>query len=807
MKRSAFLVLILLAGDGMASAALRKTINGSGLAGGWAALAGTTVTTNNSGESAATRFNLVGGTNTYRAFTANDPAPAGVNSNGYLETTESGTCYFQMESGAGSSFLASDGTDYFLTAWIRAERTENSLPGSDTSGNLVVASTGGNIFSANVFLTNSTNAPTAGWGLYSVTVGSIGGSFSSLYDANGVKPPLIKFGEWAKLTIHLHRNAAGSGAARVYVNGVLIVTLTGADTSNSVITWASQNLYMLAPNIAGLRWNFTEFSADDSVPTIRPVYGLNESDSKISKVFMPWGAHASSVAGNFFTTTGGTSSVGTEYSNAIGRPMRRFLSVSAATCTATSIDDIGALPFNAQGWATIAVTDFYCPASGLLGIQLKNAANAANVLAFQFSASGGSLSCYVTDSAGTQYYILSGAPLSTARQLFMVHLNQDGRARWTLIDLTSAANSTARVALSGPLQNWTPASLGKIAFVATPNGGNIEIGSTVIGARPSLIMLDSLTTTSYAGAGTAINTPSKFGQSLPFAEERQCVPGAMQNQRELGLERMLIVGAIGRSGLTRRDWSLNVLSGLNYTSGVEYIVPDGGIANDLSSSLVGPNTDVTAAVDIAAANLDKFLDIALENDCAVWLTTCLQRNLQTAISAITDNGAGKCRLTATGHSLSASDNPRIGGSTGIAGLDSSTGLTISVINANTIDATSVNYSSPTLASPYLIGLSLGRETFRQEFNDELRRMLAGRNARGLLQISDLDADMTANPAFYPTTTTDFWQDLIHPKDPTSGGSQLRGSWVCAQRMVQTRQIVPTTIPPRRWPLTLTPGRN
>jgi hypothetical protein len=421
-----------------------------------------------------------------------------------------------------------------------------------------------------------------------------------------------------------------------------------------------------------------------------------------------------------------------------------------------------------------------------LGIQLKNAANAANVLAFQFSASGGALSCYVTDAAGVQYYIVNGAPLSTARQLFMVHLNQDGRARWTLIDLTTSASTTARIALSGPLQNWTPADLGKIEFVVSPNGGNIEIGSTVIGARPSLIMLDSLTTTSYAGAGTAINTPSKFGQSLPFAEERQCVPGAMQNQRELGLERMLIVGAIGRSGLTRRDWSLNVLSGLNYTSGVEYIVPDGGIANDLSSSLIGPNTDVTAVVDIAAANLEKFLDIALENDCAVWLTTCLQRNLQTAISAVVDNGAGKCRLTATGHSLSASDNPRIGGSTGIAGLDSSTGLAISVINANTLDATGVNYSAPTLASPYLIGLSLGRETFRQQYNTRLKSLLAQKVTRGLAWLSDLDADQTANPATYPTSTANFWQDLIHPKDPTSGGSQLRGSWVCAQRMAQTR---------------------
>jgi hypothetical protein len=355
-----------------------------------------------------------------------------------------------------------------------------------------------------------------------------------------------------------------------------------------------------------------------------------------------------------------------------------------------------------------------------------------------------------------------------------------------LIDLTTSASTTARIALSGPLQNWTPADLGKIEFVVSPNGGNIEIGSTVIGARPSLIMLDSLTTTSYAGAGTAINTPSKFGQSLPFAEERQCVPGAMQNQRELGLERMLIVGAIGRSGLTRRDWSLNVLSGLNYTSGVEYIVPDGGIANDLSSSLIGPNTDVTAVVDIAAANLEKFLDIALENDCAVWLTTCLQRNLQTAISAVVDNGAGKCRLTATGHSLSASDNPRIGGSTGIAGLDSSTGLAISVINANTLDATGVNYSAPTLASPYLIGLSLGRETFRQQYNTRLKSLLAQKVTRGLAWLSDLDADQTANPATYPTSTANFWQDLIHPKDPTSGGSQLRGSWVCAQRMAQTR---------------------
>lgn len=779
-----------------------KSIDGStaNSGGGWGSLAGTLATGTNSGNAAGTRFSLVSAGSsldwTYRAFSALDPAPSGITSNGYLESTENKQCYLQLESTNSAS--ASD-THYWLSFWMRGARTATSLVGSDLSANLCGAVTGGNWALTNLTLNNSTAATAPG---YNVSLsGNLIGTAVPLWDCNAsTKSPAMRFGEWYHVTVHFYRHTS-AGYIEIFVNDRKVIQSAATDTSTT-ITWASQALLMLTPAWAGTTWHIAgpveSWSGVDI--TLNPLHAFDAS-RPVSKVFMP--AHAtvstSLAQGLDWQWTGAGLAVSTEYANSAGSPRRRIFTCSSGTPVATTTQDIGALPFNEQGWATLVWQDVYVP-GGELKLATRNAANDANVTAVRclFSAGDSTVDFAYTDGTNI-YYLIQGLP-SAAVYDFFWHFHRDGRATWTLINLTGTMADVGRGVYSGALPDWTVQTLGKGQATCTYSTTALTFGGLVVGKRPSIVAVDSLSTHNYTTPTPDVRTPYNIAQALPTLEERQCLPNGYWNQRENGFPREFLVSTVGQSGLTRREWSGNALSGFEFTRGVKIVFTGGGFVNDLFSGTVTPTGDPAESIEITNRLITETVDFLTERDNAVWLTTATPHKRRQTVTAITEDvdgaGTGKCKIAATAHGVTATtQTPRILGGTGIAGIDNSPGLTVLEVAADTFTV-DVNYASPTLVAPVTEPLSETQEEFRDGVNTHIRKIAKSHQYKGLVSLSDIDADADANPATYATTTT-FWTDIVHPTNWNPATAYTAGSWVIAQRMALTRVKPPAPIPPRR----------
>lgn len=786
---------------------LAKSIDGSTLAGGWASLAGVQATTGNSGDPTH-RFTFVSGSGanwTYRALSPADAAPALISSNGYLESTEGQQCFLQLEA-AGTACGAND-THYWLSWWMRGVRTVSGLVASDLASNLCGLVTGGNQALTNLTLNNST-APTAAGYNFSLS-GNLVGTPVPLWDCNAsTKSPMMMFGEWYKVEVHFYRENS-DGYIELFINGRKVGQSAATD-NDSTITWASQNLYLIVPNWAGTQWHIAgpveSWSGTDR--PLRPLHSL-DAGRPVTKILMPAHATVNTALsqGIDWQWINAGLAVHTEYANTTGSERRRVFVCSSGTPTATTVDNIGDLEFNEQGWATLTFPDFYVPGGSVL-ITFRNAANNVNLLRVTLANAGGAsgtVDLYSLDAAGNTTYMADDIP-AAARYSLLLHLNRDGRATWTVLDRsTNLGPATGRGAWSGPLPDWSPQTLGQCALAFGFNTTAINISGLVVASRPAIACLDSMSTTAYDLA-VDLRFPYTVCGALPNLEERQCIPNGYWSQREVGMERMHLVTTCGQSGLARRQWSLTVLQGLAYTRGCMFICPDAGVGNDYIASTVGPSTTIATQVAACERSLEQMFDTLLAGDNAIWITTAMKRNRQATVSGISNNGSNKCRIAATGHGIpSAIYFARIVGGTGIAGIDSNTtGLTILAVgDANTFDV-DVAYSAPSLVAPVVVPLASTQDDFRIAINEFLRGLVNQKQRDGLVRFSDLDLDMAANPATYPNTlgTNATWGDIVHPQAWAPATALTRGCWIAARRMVQTQGKPPTQVRRDRWPLRL-----
>lgn len=783
--------------------AAAKTIDGStaNSGGGWGSLAGTLVASNgsNSGNASSNRFSTVSSGSsldwTFRAFdTSTDPAPTGVTSNGYLESTENQQCYWQAQT-AGSACTAND-THYYISWYMRGKRTATTLEATDNAANLMGVFTVSTLLT-NLTMNNSTAATAPGYS-FSLS-GTLAGTPTVLFAANAATAsPMMLFGEWYHFTVHIYRHNS-AGYIELFVNDRKVCQSQPTDT-DSTLTWGSQNVYMLTPAWDGVQWHVAgpiEAYTDTTISLV-PLQSL-DANRPVTKVFMPaLGTISTSLAqGLDWQWTGAGLALSTEYANTAGSPRRRIFTNTSGTPVATTTQDIGVLPYNEQGWATLVWQDIYMP-GGELKFATRNAANNANVTAVRaIFASGDSTVDFAVTDGTTIHYLIQGLP-SAAVYDFFWHFHRDGRATWTIINVTGTMADVGKCVFSGALPDWTPQTLGKGQVTCTFDTTASGFGGLVVAARPSIAAIDSLSSYNYSTPAPDIRTPYVIGQSLPTLEERQCLPNGYWNQRENGLGRELIVSTCGQSGLTRRDWNQNALTGFEYTRGVKLILIGGGFVNDMFSAAVTVTGDSSNAIAVTKRLMTETVDFLTQRDNAVWLTTATPHTRRQAVTAIASANAGaSCKITATAHGIpNTSYTPRITGGTGITALDNSTGLTITAVDdANNFTVTAT-YSAPSLVTPIVEPLSEKQEAFRDAVNAHIRTIAASRQYQGLVTLSDIDADADLNPATYATTTT-FWTDIVHPTTWNPADAYTKGSWVIAKRMAQTRVTPPAVRPLRR----------
>ncbi|MBX9788597.1 MAG: hypothetical protein K2Y37_06750 [Pirellulales bacterium] len=737
-------------------------------------------------------------------YVATTNVPPGSAATGVLRSAENAAASLRVDPLA--SVAPSAGDHYWLRLWVRGLRGAGAAPASKLDYGLFAWD--GTRFLTFKFQTNSD--ATLGWTPLRGDASIAGGASDSImFDAG--PEPVIAWGDWCQLVLHVERHAT-TGKWRLFVNGVLFAYKTGINTDQLWTTGLNANSFLFAlPAWVGAYWEMCgpieSWSATDI--EISSQWGLDNPAADrptplATKIFLPFataqaGALVQGCHGQVSGT--GTVTVDSEYLNQSGSPCRHRLIFAGdgSTPTWTTIEKVGTLPFNEQGWATLVLSDLLVPTTssnkGFATWRINK--DDGNPL-FQFQAGNGSI--FVAYESDAYLNVGNWTP-ATARYAVLLHLNRDGRASFTTIDLSSQPGSgsgNVSITTSGRLPDWTVQPLGTMALSAIPNGANnIEVGFLGVFRRPTLFALDSLAAAAHtpaSGNTTPINNATCIARSFPMQRECQSLPGAHWPLKQLGLERRVLVAPLGRSGLARRDFTRNVLAPLLHTQGCEVLSIEGAI-NDVALILTGADRAVLAEV---ANNFDALLAWAVARDNAVWASTILPRDLRTlTITAVT--AANPAVITAAAHGLPIGGTLQIDVS-GVVGTGNITAANAFVFNAvvvdaNTIRLTGIDTSGGTYTSG---GTARGYPTQQlaaiAKLNDLQRAALARRQRQALLTLSDLATDTLVNPATYPNNTT-FWADFTHPA--TGGGAA--GANVAAGRMVQIRLQPPTPLARRRWP--------
>lgn len=733
------------------------TITGADWPTSGAASAGTT------GLNAITGFTHVGSTD----------VPEGSLATGYLESTEGQAANIKLE--ATGTGCASDNTEYWRTLFVRGVRSGNNLPSGSTTAAESIGSPTQILLS---FTQVTTNSPGFAFNLQVGTTADDAAGYvkRARYRDLSQAETMLGWGAWHKITIHIVRS---STIARYEVFcGKKLVEAINMDLNTNVV-WANQTLQFALPAWSGVKWQvcapITSVATANSIG-LRPDYSIEGSGNYVTKIFEPFGVTSTAYTdGIDFVSSGtGTVAVDTEYLASGGQsPFRRRLSMSGSgnAPVATSVDDIGTLPYNEYGWATVAFSDLYVPSGGVLNIQLRNAANDANAVLVQIT--GGSL--FVSSANLCPWTV-------TSRFCLLLHLHEDGRAAYTLINLTLSP-LTNKIVFSGPIADWTPQALGKLIYASVPGASANEIGLCAICKWATVSLIDSLTAASYtpgSGGTVAISYSSSVARRFPYGEERQNIPGGHWPHKELGAPRRLVICPSGASGLTRRQWQQFVWSGFDESHGIEFLMVDGGSINDVFAVLASA-TALTGTLAQLKYNLRRMLQQCAENRNKVWGATMLARTLGAAINTSQNNGGNYRLTTATAHGLNTNNYVTVSGSSGsdvnggpysIVAVDSTTQVTIN--KAYVGDETGGNITAT---------LSTQQESCRTGFNTAIRQAFAELQFEHLFSLSDIAADQDANPGNYLGTLA-FWADSTHPLDTTTEPNIYVGAGYVAKRMVE-----------------------
>ncbi|MBX7074185.1 MAG: hypothetical protein K1X71_13655 [Pirellulales bacterium] len=718
--------------------------------------------------------------------------PADMIATGYLEgaANNGGTDPINIQLDPTGTALAGgpptgDNLDYWLDYWLMGV-WDGVTPLGAAQSDFHILCGGGPYLYSKLYLNSASGYDPPGFAFYAngqpaATLSEMTMSGSS---AGTVHVP---WGKWCRVTFHvLYGNP---GVYEVYVNGML-VTSAAADTTTVSGGWSAQAMQLRFPAWgAGVQWrvaNIQSWKGTDF--SLAPMWSLDEADAGnlVTRVFSCVGATNDTARqqGRCWLTSGTGAVTSTQYNLTGSSPLRSRLvfSGNGSTPIATSIPQIGGLPFDDHDWASIVFQDVSAPAGTTLRMRLNKSDNASEL--YTFYVTGGKLYVYYDGSA----------PLGLAdwtetnRYLLVVHLGMDGRARGTLVNLTKAPyDASTKTVFSFPLPSWTPQIIGQVTLTATTTASNIEVGQVLVCRRPTFSLMDSLTATSYTAATPNIRTASCVAASFPCGEETTIIPGGYWPGQEFGLKRRVIVCPLGASGAARWQVMPVATSGLEHTAGVEYLCLDGGSINDIAQVQTG---DSGPTLSFCKAAISRFIKTAMENDCAIWFGTMLPRGRSASATA---SGTGTITLTSTAHGVAVAGRLFLAGFGGnIDGLWLSG---VSIPNANSFQITGASGTGSYTAGT-VTGFSTQELAAITTFNANLKAAIYANGERGLVSLSDVAQDASDNPSYYPNTggSGGFWQDFTHPNTaPDSNAYQ--GAGMVAKRMIALRAISPTAPPP------------
>lgn len=721
MRKLLLLLLIILWLPCLAQARVMTQVTGVSWATSGSATAGTT------GFAATSGLTHVGSTD----------VPPGSVATGYLEAAENTAASFQIDAtgtafaGAGPPTVTHDPKDYWIRFYVRLSRLSTALPTStDTdywlslnSNNLRWESTYQYLYGA------------GGPGRHNrLSEGLSGGTEDSLFDDDGFVYNALGVNQWTEFILHIRKSGPADSAWELYQNGALVSRHTGLDLSG--INFASETFAISLPTATGVKAQVAapiETHVGSDI-TIRPRWELQGKTAEFVKAFLPTGLDQQK--GGHWATTG--SWTRDAYQTSGINPQRYRLSCSAAA-TLTSIDELGAAPYNEQGWFTIGLTDIYLPSDSTASVVLRDTAG-SSLLTVDFS--GGQ----VTQGG------INRIPYTAAKRYsLLLHLSAAGEATATLLNLTDDYAST-QTCFSAQLSGWNPqAQLGKLHLAITPGGGGTcELGSVGLFRWASLLFSDSMATSYVNSLSPNLATGDHYGGQLPMMRDQNCVPGGGYQQHENGLPRRMIVSTLARSGGTMTTFNTQnlVTGGLKWLRGCRIIGCDGCSINDIAAI---NSSAPDSAVDALVRQWDNLLTQVLPYN-KVWVISMLPRLRQISVTGCANNGSGLCRLTVTSHGITTNDMVTVGG---VLGCPYANGLFRGTsVDANTVDLQSSSFTGAYVSGGVLYAIPSSAVNTAQEsaglvmFNKRQRELLRQRQADGLITYSDLDAATPAPSALF-----------------------------------------------------------
>jgi hypothetical protein len=516
--------------------------------------------------------------------------------------------------------------DYWVRFWVYPERVTATPLAADQSSNIIhnLHDGGADKLRSWLFLMNAPFTPYAyGTPGIGVLVSSyMGGTISHLDSmGGGAGPGVIPLDAWTELTFHVSLNASDARYG-LYINRVLVGEVSGVDTTSLNLASLRSHWDMGFGNWPGLKfriagpietWNGTD------IP-MRPLYSLEPPNSYRTKKFAHHFLRTKYSHGLMFTYAGTATMTPTTYASGGINPQRRRIVVtgtSGQTAGVMTIDPIGTLPFNEEGWATVFFTDFYLPGTGTTcDFILRNAADTADVIRLTYD--GNDL------RQGAR--VLKANLTKSSRWKLAVHLHESGEATYSLIDET-AGPWTMQTYFSGVLADWIPQTIGKAGFEAVYGDTTFELGAITVHRWLELAGVDSLSTAAILALSPEAQGPNNVGGQFAQQGDQDLIPNMWRRRPEWvarGYGRRGIDANIGRSGLSRASWNTYVGSGMAYARGIILWNIDGGSINDVGSGAANQTAaDATAATLIA--ELDKTMALVLHHGNRMILTTMIRR--------------------------------------------------------------------------------------------------------------------------------------------------------------------------------------
>jgi hypothetical protein len=559
-----------------------------------------TATTGTTGLSSISGFTHVGSTD----------VPAGSGANGYLKGADNSGTTFRID---GTGVPLQSGTEYCISFWFRAARTASALPANGTPDTCFVVSSGGTKLRINHNIITTASAPGLCPQLDEFLTGGTTDGISSL---GGAGYPVISFDRWCRVDIYLTKDAA-VGVFALYVNGCLLQRASGLPTSGEITLGqlgAEWQIYGGA--VSGLRWEIcAPIISYDALPSIRPLHTLNPSTALVTQCH-PVGI-INQTAGGFWNTAGTATATSTEYATSGLNPARKrvvYTGAASATWSQTLIDQVGTLPFNSGGWATLVLPGLLFRGTSATGQIVVKTTGGAALLTLDVT--GGQLKLAAANKiAWTQ----------ADRYVVAIHFSSSGSVKVTINDAT--ANNSATNGGSADLGAWTPQAIGVVTIsgVLGSDALSQDADGVYVCKEFDAVGVDSLSQDVANALTPSLSIPNHVGATYGQFPESFAIPDAPWRNRPSGQVRRFALFVIGRSGQSRTDLQNNVLANWTHTRGVCVVNIDGGSINDINAIDNSTAARDTIVATLAGQIVSMCTLILASTANRVWLTTMIPR--------------------------------------------------------------------------------------------------------------------------------------------------------------------------------------